>query len=123
MRRILSLSSVIALTVMMSSFSYGQTVLEIDFEDSGVSSPATGLFTETFGSQVDNVLLSDLALNPLTITLNPDTGSNSSEATSGVTGDARDVPLQITVLSGTGTGPGAAISCLLYTSPSPRDRG
>ena len=39
MRRILSLSSVIALTVMMSSFSYGQEVIELDlnFRDSGNS--------------------------------------------------------------------------------------
>ena len=111
MRRILSLSSVIMLTVMMSSFSYGQagTVLEINFEDAGATSATFGTSSESFGSQVDNVLLSDLALSPLTITLNPGADS-SGDATSGDTGDARAVPLQITLLSGTGTGPGSFVS-------------
>ena len=101
MRRILSLSSVIALTVMMSNFSYGQTVIEFSFEDRGSSfiTPST----ETFGSQIENTELAFLAASPLTITLNEDTG-NSPDSTSGDTGDARPVN-----------------DCLLYTSPSPRD--
>ena len=101
MRRILSLSSVIALTVMMSSFSYAD-VIEFSFEDRG-SSAISGASTETFGSQLENTLLSDL---PVTITLNPDTG-NSPDATSTDQGDARLVPLQITAIAGTGTGAGA----------------
>ena len=101
MRRILSLSSVIALTVMMSSFSYAD-VIEFSFEDRG--SPTLG--TETFGSQIEDAVLADLAANPVTITLNPDTG-NSSDATSGNQGDERPVPLQITAIAGTGTGAGA----------------
>ena len=98
MRRILSLSSALALTVMMSSFSYGQTVIEFSFEDRG--SPTLG--TETFGSQIEDTALSGL---PVTITLNPDTG-NSPDASSGLTGDARPVGdrLEITAIAGTGTG-------------------
>ena len=103
MRRILSLSSVIALTVMMSNFSYGQTVIEFSFEDRGSSfiTPST----ETFGSQIENTELAGLAANPVTITLNEDTG-NSPDATSGFSGDARPVNdrLQITAIAGTGTG-------------------
>ena len=98
MPRILTLSSALALTVMMSSFSYSD-VIEFSFEDRG--SPTFG--TETFGSLLENTLLSDL---PVTITLNPDTG-NSSDATSGNQGDERPVPLQITAIAGTGTGAGA----------------
>ena len=98
MRRILSLSSVIALTVMMSSFSYAD-VIEFSFEDRG--SPTLG--TETFGSQIEDAVLADLAANPVTITLNPDTG-NSPDATSGNQGDARPVALQITAIAGSGTG-------------------
>ena len=101
MRRILSLSSVIALTVMMSNFSYAD-VIEFSFEDRG--SPTLG--TETFGSQIRDALLSDL---PETITLNPDTG-NSPDATSENTGDERIPPLQISVIAGTGTGAGAHIN-------------
>ena len=85
MRRILSLSSVIALTVMMSSFSYAD-IIEFSFEDRG--SPTLG--TETFGSQIEDTVLAGLAANPVTITLNPDTG-NSPDATSGDSGDARPV--------------------------------
>ena len=98
MRRILSLSSVIALTVMMSSFSYAD-VIEFSFEDRG--SPTLG--TETFGSQIENTELAGLAANPVPITLNPDTGS-APDASSGDSGDARPVPLQITAIAGTGTG-------------------
>ena len=98
MRRILSLSSVIALTVMMSSFSYAD-VIEFSFEDRG--SPT--LSTETFGSQIEDTVLAGLAANPVTITLNPDTG-NSPDATSGNQGDARPVALQITAIAGSGTG-------------------
>ena len=100
MRRILSLSSVIALTVMMSSFSYAD-VIEFSFEDRGSSfiTPSN----ETFGSQIENTELAGLAANPVTITLNPDTGS-SPDATSGDSGDARPVALQITAIAGTGTG-------------------
>ena len=131
MRRILSLSSVIALTVMMSSLSYAQ-VIEFSFEDRGSSfiDPST----ETFGSQIENTELAGLAANPVTITLNADTG-NSPDATSGNTGDARPVNdrLQITAIAGSGTGAAAHFNggttefgidsvCLLYTSPSPRDR-
>ena len=104
MRRILSLSSALALTVMMSSFSYGQ-VIEFRFEDAGTAS----FNTETFGSQIEGVLVSSLAANPVTITLNPNTG-NSSGTTSGFTGDAREVPLQITAIAGTGTGTGADLN-------------
>ena len=93
MRRILSLSSVIALTVMMSSFSYGQTVIEFRFEDAGVTSTTTGLMTETFGSLIEDNVLAGLAASPVTVTLNADTG-NSPDSTSGDTGDARLVPLQ-----------------------------
>ena len=116
MRRILSLSSALALTVMMSSFSYGQTVIEFSFEDRGSSSITPS--TETFGSQIENTELAFLAASPLTITLNEDTG-NSPDATSGLQGDARAIGdrLQITAIAGTGTG----ATCLLYTSPSPRD--
>ena len=100
MRRILSLSSVIALTVMMSNFSYGQ-IIEFSFEDRG----GTTIGNETFGSQIEDAVLADLAANPVTITLNPDTG-NSPDATSGNQGDARPVNdrLQITAIAGTGTG-------------------
>ena len=107
MRRILSLSSVIALTVMMSNFSYGQTVIEFSFEDRGSSfiTPST----ETFGSQIENTELAGLAANPVTITLNPDTG-NSPDATSGNQGDERRVPLQITAVAGIGSGVGAHIN-------------
>ena len=128
MRRILSLSSVIALTVMMSNFSYAD-IIEFSFEDRGSSfvNPST----ETFGSQIEDTVLAGLAANPVTITLNPDTG-NSPDATSGNQGDARPAPLQITAIAGTGTGADAHFnggtlefgidsSCLLYTSPSPRD--
>ena len=103
MRRILSLSSVIALTVMMSSFSYGQ-VIEFSFEDRGTSASTTAPSTETFGSLVEDTLLSDLPLSP--ITLNANTGS-STDSTSGFQGDARAEPLQISVIGGTGTGDGA----------------
>jgi len=98
MRRILSLSSVIALTVMMSSFSYGQTVIEFSFEDRGSSFVGN----ETFGSLIEDTLVSDL---PVTITLNEDTG-NSPDATSGNQGDGRPVGdrLEITAIAGTGTG-------------------
>ena len=102
MRRILSLSSVIALTVMMSSFSYGQ-IIEFSFEDRGLSS----IGTATFGDQIEDVLLSELPSVP--ISLNADTG-NSSLSTSGDQGDARTVPLEITAIAGTGTGPGAHIN-------------
>ena len=105
MRRILSLSSVIALTVMMSSFSYGQ-IIEFRFEDAGLSS----INTSTFGDQIEDAVLFDLPLNPVTVALNPDTGVNSSLATTGRTGDARAVPLEITAIAGTGTGAGAHIN-------------
>ena len=97
MRRILSLSSALALTLMMSNFSYAD-VIEFSFEDRGSSfiTPST----ETFGSQIENIELADL---PVTITLNADTGS-SPDATSTNQGDARLVPLQITAIAGTGTG-------------------
>ena len=101
MRRILSLSSVIALTVMMSNFSYAD-VIEFSFEDRG--SPTLG--TETFGSQIEDTVLAGL---PVTITLNPDTG-NSPDATSGNQGDERRVPLQITAVAGIGSGAGAHIN-------------
>ena len=104
MRRILSLSSVIALTVMMSSSSYGQ-VIEFRFQDAGLSS----IGTSTFGDQIEDAVLSDLPLNPVTVALNVDTG-NSSISTTGDTGDARAVPLEITAIAGTGTGPGAHIN-------------
>ena len=106
MRRILSLSSALALTVMMSSFSYGQ-VIEFRFEDAGTAS----FNTETFGSQIEDTVLAGLAANPVTITLNADTG-NSPDSTSGNTGDARPVNdrLQITAIAGTGTGAGAHIN-------------
>ena len=116
MRRNFIWSSAIALAVAMSSFSYAD-VIEFSFEDRGSSFNTPS--TETFGSQLENTLLSEL---PVTITLNPDTGS-SSDATTGDQGDARAEPLQITVLAGTGSGAGAHFNgCLLYTSPSPRDR-
>ena len=105
MRRILSLSSALALTVMMSSFSYGQEVIEFRFEDAGTAS----FNTETFGSQIEDTVLAGLAANPVTITLNPDTG-NSPDATSGNQGDERLVPLQITAIAGTGTGAGAHLN-------------
>ena len=98
MPRILTLSSALALTLMMSSFSYSD-VIEFSFEDRG--SPTFN--TETFGSQIENTELAGLAANPVTITLNPDTGS-SPDATSGDSGDARLAPLQITAIAGTGTG-------------------
>ena len=103
MRRILSLSSALALTVMMSSFSYGQTVIEFSFEDRGSSFVTPS--TETFGSQIENIELADLAANPVTITLNENTGTISG-TTSGFTGDARPIGdrLQITAIAGTGTG-------------------
>ena len=103
MRRILSLSSVIALTVMMSSFSYAD-VIEFSFEDRGSSfiTPST----ETFGSQIEDTEVAGLAANPVIITLNEDTG-NSPDATSTDQGDARPVPLQITAIAGTGTGAAA----------------
>ena len=104
MRRILSLSSVIALTVMMSSFSYGQagTVIEFSFEDRGTSA-GSAPSNETFGSLIEDTLLSEL---PVTIGLNANTG-NSFDSTSTFQGDARAEPLQISVIGGTGTGPGA----------------
>ena len=100
MRRNFIWSSAIALTVAMSSFSYAD-VIEFSFEDRGSSfiTPST----ETFGSQIENTELAGLVANPVTITLNPDTGG-SPDATSGDTGDARLVPLQITAIAGTGTG-------------------
>ena len=98
MPRILTLSSALALTLMMSSFSYSD-VIEFSFEDRG--SPTFN--TETFGSQIENTELAGLAANPVTITLNPDTGS-APDASSGDSGDARLVPLQITAIAGTGTG-------------------
>lgn len=108
MRRFLSLSSVIALTVMMSSLSYAQ-VIEFSFEDRGSSfiTPST----ETFGNQIEDTLLSSLSLTPVTITLNADTGS-SPDSTSGDQGDARPVDerLQITAIAGTGNGSGAHIN-------------
>ena len=102
MRRILSLSSVIALTVMMSSLSYAQ-IIEFSFEDRGSSFVTPS--TETFGSQIENTELAGLAASPVTITLNEDTGS-SPDSTSGDSGDARPLNdrLQITVIAGTGTG-------------------
>ena len=120
MRRNFIWSSAIALTVAMSSFSYAD-VIEFSFEDRGSSfiTPST----ETFGSQIENTELAGLVANPVTITLNPDTGS-SPDATSGDQGDARPIGerLQITVIAGTGTGADAHFNgCLLYTSPSPRD--
>ena len=103
MRRILSLSSALALTVMMSSFSYGQTVIEFSFEDRGSSflNPST----ETFGNQIEDTELAGLAANPVTITLNENTGTIGG-TTSGFTGDARPIGdrLQITAIAGTGTG-------------------
>ena len=100
MPRILTLSSALALTLMMSSFSYSD-VIEFSFEDRG--SPTFN--TETFGSQIENTELAGLAANPVTITLNEDTGF-SSDSTSGDQGDARPIGerLQITVIAGTGTG-------------------
>ena len=90
--------SAIALAVAISSIS-SAGVIEFSFEDRG--SPTLG--TETFGSQIEDTILSGLAANPVTITLNPDTG-NSPDATSGNQGDARPAPLQITAIAGTGTG-------------------
>ena len=134
MRRNFIWSSAIALAVAISSVSYAD-VIEFSFEDRGSSfiTPSS----ETFGSQIENTELAGLAANPVTITLNPDTGS-SPDATSGDSGDARLVPLQITAIAGTGTGAAAHFNgstlefgidssganptgCLLYTSPSPRD--
>ena len=90
--------SAIALAVAISSIS-SAGVIEFSFEDRG--SPT--LSTETFGSQIEDAVLADLAANPVTITLNPDTG-NSPDATSGNQGDARPVALQITAIAGSGTG-------------------
>ena len=100
MRRNFIWSSAIALAVAISSVSYAD-VIEFSFEDRGSSfiTPST----ETFGSQIENTELAGLVANPVTITLNPDTGG-SPDATSGDTGDARLVPLQITAIAGTGTG-------------------
>ena len=86
MRRNFIWSSAIALAVAISSVSHAD-VIEFSFEDRGSSfiTPSS----ETFGSQIENTELAGLAANPVTITLNPDTGSSA---------------------------------CLLYTSPSPRDR-
>ena len=100
MRRNFIWSSAIALAVAISSVSHAD-VIEFSFEDRGSSfiTPST----ETFGSQIENTALAGLAASPVTITLNPDTG-NSPDATSGNTGDARPVPLQITAIAGTGTG-------------------
>ena len=134
MRRNFIWSSAIALAVAISSVSHAD-VIEFSFEDRG--SPTLG--TETFGSQIEDTVLAGLAATPVTITLNPDTGS-SPDATSGDSGDARLAPLQITAIAGTGTGADAHFNggttefgidssganptgCLLYTSPSPRDRG
>ena len=97
MRRNFIWSSAIALAVAISSVSYAD-VIEFSFEDRGSSflDPST----ETFGSQLENTELAGL---PVTITLNPNTGS-APDATSGFSGDARLVPLQITAIAGTGTG-------------------
>ena len=97
-------SSAIALAVAISSVSHA-SIIEFSFEDRGTAS----FNTETFGSQIEGVLVSSLAANPVTITLNPNTG-NSSGTTSGFTGDAREVPLQITAIAGTGTGTGADLN-------------
>ena len=61
MPRILTLSSALALTLMMSSFSYSD-VIEFSFEDRG--SPTLG--TETFGSQIEDTGLAGLATTPVT---------------------------------------------------------
>ena len=100
MRRNFIWSSAIALAVAISSVSHAD-VIEFSFEDRGSSFVTPS--TETFGSQIENTELAGLAANPVTITLNPDTGS-SPDATSGDAGDARLVPLQITAIAGTGTG-------------------
>jgi len=96
MRRILSLSSVIALTLMMSSLSYAQ-IIEFSFEDRGSSfiTPST----ETFGSQIEGALVSSLAANPVTVTLNAVEDSRPD-------GER----LQITAIAGTGTGTGADLN-------------
>ena len=95
MRRILSLSSVIALTVMMSSFSYADVVVELDlnFRDSGNS----------IGDEIErlvNALPGDIdgfdPLSPIDFLL----------------ADDGDVLTEAEIIAG----------CLLYTSPSPRDR-
>ena len=99
-------SSAIALAVAISSVSYAD-VIEFSFEDRGSSFVTPS--TETFGSQIENTELAGLAANPVTITLNPDTGS-SPDASSGDQGDARPVPLQITAIAGTGTGASADLN-------------
>ena len=100
MRRNFIWSSAFALAVAISSVSYAD-VIEFSFEDRGSSFVTPS--TETFGSQLENTELAGLAANPVTITLNPDTGS-SPDASSGDSGDARLAPLQITAIAGTGTG-------------------
>ena len=106
MRRNFIWSSAIALAVAISSVSHAD-VIEFSFEDRG--SPTLG--TETFGSQIEDTVLAGLAANPVTITLNADTG-NSPDSTSGNTGDARPVNdrLQITAIAGTGTGANAHLN-------------
>ena len=98
MRRNFIWSSAIALAVAMSSVSYAD-VIEFSFEDRGSSFSGN----ETFGSLIEDTELAGLAVTPVTITLNPDTG-NSPDATSTNQGDERAVPLQITAVLGTGTG-------------------
>ena len=93
MRRNFIWSSAIALAVAISSVSHAD-VIEFSFEDRGSSfiTPST----ETFGSQIEGALVSSLAANPVTVTLNAVEDSRPD-------GER----LQITAIAGTGTGAAA----------------